>query len=79
MRVDSYPILKRKMQSTKLEMLAIVWGLEHFRRHKYGKPIELFTDHQAPEPLTEKKRSNKTCSARLAGCLDRLAHFDSSN
>ena len=57
-------------------MLAVVWGLEHFRLYIYGKPIELLTDHQAMEPLIKRNRSNKTYSARLTRWLDRLAHFD---
>ena len=58
-----------------LELLAVVWGLEHFRLYIYGKPIKLLTDHQALEPLIKRNRSNKTYSARLTRWLDRLAHF----
>ena len=36
-----------------LELLAVVWGLEHFRSI-YGKPIKLLTDHQALEPLIKR-------------------------
>ena len=57
-------------------MLAVVWGLEHFRLYIYGKPIELITDHEALEPLIKRNRSNKTYGARLTRWLDRLAHFD---
>ena len=56
-------------------MLAVVWGLEHFRLYLYGKTIKLLTDHQALEPLIRRNRSNKTYSARLTRWLDRLAHF----
>ena len=58
-----------------LELLAVVWGLEHFRLYIYGKPIKLLTDHQALEPLIKRNRSNKTYSARLTRWLDRLAQF----
>ena len=34
-----------------LELLAVVWGLEKFRFHLYGKKVHLYTDHQALEPL----------------------------
>ena len=67
---------EKKYAINELELLAVVWGLEHFRLHTYGKPIELLTDHQALEPLIKRIRSNKTYSARLARWLDRLAHFD---
>ena len=38
---------ENKYAINELEQLAVVWGLEHFRLCIYGKPIELFTDHQA--------------------------------
>ena len=46
-----------------IELLAVVWGLEHFRLYIYGKPIKLLTDHQALELLIERNRSKKTYSA----------------
>ena len=59
-----------------LELLAVVWGLEKFRFHLYGKKVYLFTDHQALKPLRKRNRCNKQYSARLTRWLDRLAHFD---
>ena len=58
-----------------LELLAVVWGLAHFRLYIYGKPIKFLTDHQALEPLIKQDRFNKTYSARLTRWLDRFAHF----
>ena len=66
---------EKKYAIKELELLAVVWGLEHFRLYIYGKPIKLLTDHQALEPLIKRNRSNKTYSARLTRWLDRLAHF----
>ena len=59
-----------------MELLAVVWGLEKFRFHLYGKKVYLYTDHQALEPLIKRNRCNKQYSARLTRWLDRLAHFD---
>ena len=67
---------EKKYAINELEPLAVVWGLEHFRLHIYGKPIEISTDHQSVKPLIKGNRSNKTYSARLTRWLDRLAHFD---
>ena len=67
---------EKKYAINELELLAVVWGLEHFRLYIYGKPIELLTDHQALEPLIKRNRTNKIYSARLTRWLDRLAHFD---
>ena len=67
---------EKKYPINELELLGVVWGLEYFRLHIYGKPIELLTDHQALEPLIKRNTSNKTYNARLTRWLDRLAHFD---
>ena len=61
-----------------LEMLAVVWGLERFRFHLYGKQVQLFSDHQALEPLLKKNKANKQYSARLTRWLDRLNLSDTS-
>ena len=66
---------EKKYAINELELLAVVWGLEHFRLYIYGKPNKLLTDHQALEPLIKRNRSNETYSARLTRWLDRLAHF----
>ena len=58
-----------------MELLAVFWGLEHFRLYIYRKPVKLLTYHQALEPLIKRNRSNKMYSARLARWLDRLAQF----
>ena len=55
---------EKKYAINELELLAVVWGLEHFRLYIYGKPIKLLTD-QALEPLIKRNRSNKTYRARL--------------
>ena len=67
---------EKKYTINDLELLAVVWGLEHFRPYIYGKPIKPLTDHQALEPLIKRNRTNKTYSARLTRWLDRLVHFD---
>ena len=59
-----------------LELLAVVWGLEKFRFHLYGKKVYLYADHQALEPLIKRNRCNKQYKAKLIRWLDRLAHFD---
>ena len=66
---------EKKYAINELELLAVVWGLQHFRLYIYGKPMKLLTDHQALEPLMKQNCSNKTYSARLTRWLDRLAHF----
>ena len=73
------PLLKRRRKKysiRELELLVVVWGLEGFRFHLYGKQVQLFSDHQALEPLLKRNKTNKQYSARLARWLDRMNHFD---
>ena len=67
---------EKNYSSGELELLAVVWGLEKFRFHLYGKKVYLYTDHQALEPIIKRNRCNKQYSARLTRWLDRLANFD---
>ena len=36
---------EKKYALNELELLAVVWGLEHFRLYIYGKPVKLLTDN----------------------------------
>ena len=47
---------EKKYAISEMELLAVVWGLDHFRLHIYGRPIELLTDHPALEPILKKNR-----------------------
>ena len=67
---------EKKYSVGELELLAVVWGLERFRFHLYGKQIQLFSNHQALEPHLERSKRSKQYSARLTRWLDRLNHFD---
>ena len=67
---------KKKYSIEELELLAVVWGLERFRFHLYGKQVHVFSDHQALEHFLKRNKMNKQYSARLTRWLDRLNHFD---
>ena len=69
---------RKKYSIGELELLAVVWGLERFRFHLYGKQVQLFFDHQALEPLLKRNKANKQYSARLTRWRARLNHFDIS-
>ena len=51
---------EREYSIGELELLAVVWDLERFRFYLYGKQVQLFSDHQAFEPLLKKKQTNST-------------------
>ena len=63
---------ERKYAINELELLEVVWVLEHFRLCSYGRPIKPLTDHQALEPLIKRYRSNKTYSPCPTLWLDHL-------
>ena len=69
---------EKKYSVGELELLAVVSGLERFRFHLYGKQVQLYSDHQALEPLLNRNKTKKKYSARLTRWLDRLNHFDIS-
>ena len=46
-------------------LLAVVWGLEHFRLHIYAQPIELLPDHKALKPLMKRNRFKKQTAQDL--------------
>ena len=51
---------EKKYSIGELEILAVVWGLERFRFHLYGKQVQLFSNHQALEPLLKRNRQTNT-------------------
>ena len=69
---------EKKYSVGELELLAVVSGLERFRFYLYGKQVQLYSDHQALEPLLNRNKTNKQYSARLTRWLDRLNRFDIS-
>ena len=69
---------EKKYSIGELELLAVLWGLERFRFHLYGKQVQQFSHHQPLEPVLKRNKANKQYSARLTRWLDRLNYFDIS-
>ena len=65
-----------KYSINKLELLAIVWGIEHFKNHVYGVQFKVNSDHKALMSVLKPNRGNKTFSSRLTRWVDRLQPFD---
>ena len=65
-----------RYSTNELELLAVVWSLEHFKHYLYGTKFTLQTDHRALLTALNENRGNKTYQSRLTRCVDRLLPFD---
>ena len=59
-----------------IELLGVVWSVEHFKYYSYGKPFTVITDHRALVSIMRENRSNKSYNSRLTPWVDRLLPFD---
>ena len=67
--------LEERYSTNELELLAVVWSLEHFKFYLYGSHFILQTDHQALLTALKENRGNKTYQSRLTRWVDRLLPF----
>ena len=68
---DRYSIIE-------LQLLGVVWSVEHFNYYLYGKPFTVITDHRALLSIMRENRSIKSYNSRLTRWVDRLLSFDFS-
>ena len=68
--------LEEKYSVNELELLGVVWAIEHFKYYLYGKNFIVITDHQALiSALNASKRFN-TSQSRLTRWIERLIPFN---
>ena len=67
--------LESRYSTNELELLAVVWSLEHFKYYLYGREFILQTDHQALLSALKENRGNKTYQSRLTRWVDCLLPF----
>ena len=66
-----------KHSTNELEMLAVVWGSEDFRKYIFGRQFTVVTDHKALVTLLNgNNKKNKTMFSRLTRWIDRFNPFD---
>ena len=65
-----------KYSINELELLAVVWAMEHFRNYVYGVKFQVLSDHKALPSVLRPNRGNKTFSSRLTRWVDRLLPFE---
>ena len=65
---------EEKYSINELELLGVVWALEHFKHYLYGHYFTVQTDHRALLSIL-KERSTKAHQSRLTRWCDRLIPF----
>ena len=68
--------LEAKYSINELELLAVVWSVEHFKNYVYGINFGVVSDHKALQSVLKSNKGNKTYSSRLTRWVDRLLPFD---
>ena len=67
-----------KYSTNELELLGVVWAVEHYKNYLYGSDFEAITDHKAILSALSPNHGNKTYHSRLTRWVDRLLPFNFS-
>ena len=70
--------LESKYSIQELELLAVVWSIEHFKNYVYGVEFGVVSDHKALQSVLKANKGNKTFSSSLTRWVDRLLPFQNS-
>ena len=65
-----------KYSTNELELLGVVWAVEHYKNYLYGSEFEVITDHKALLSALSPNHANKTYHSRLTRWVDRLLPFN---
>ena len=68
--------LESRYSITELELLAVVWAVEHFKKYLNGTKFQIVSDHEALASVLKGNKKNKTYSSRLTRWVDRLLPFE---
>ena len=70
--------LEEMYSVNELELLGVVWAIEHHKYYLYGKHFTVITDHQALISVLNASERSKTSQSRLTRWIDRIFpfHFD---
>ena len=67
---------EKRYSVNELELLGIVWSIDYFKYHLYGKNFTVVTDHKALLYILKEHRSNKSYNSRLSRWIDRLLPYN---
>ena len=65
-----------KYSTNELELLGVLWAVEHYKNYLYGSEFEIITDHKALFSALSPNHGNKTYHSRLTRWVDRLLPFN---
>ena len=69
-------IAELKYSTNELELLGLVWALDHFKNYLLGKQFSILTDHKALIGARKDDKYTKTAQSRLTRWADKLLPFD---
>ena len=69
-------IAELKYSTNKIELLGLVWALDHFKNYLLGKQFSILTDHKALIGALKDDKYTKTAQSRLTRWADKLLPFD---
>ena len=69
-------VAELKYSSNELELLGLVWALDHFKNYLLGEQFSILTDHKALIGALKDDTYKKTAQSRLTHWADKLLPFD---
>ena len=67
--------LDSKYSKNELELLAVIWSIEHFKNYVYGVEFGVVSDHKVLQSVLKSNKGNKSHFSRLTRLVDRLLPF----
>ena len=67
--------LEEKYSVNELELLRVVWSIEHFKKYLYGKHFTVIDDHQALINAFNASERSKTSQSSLTRWIGQLTQF----
>ena len=69
-------IAELNYSTNELELLGLVWALDHFKNYLLGKQFSILTDHKALTGALKDDKYTKTAQSRLTRWADKILPFD---
>ena len=70
--------VENRYSTNELELLGVVWCIEHFKYYFYFKPFTVIADDRALLSIMRESRAYKSYNIRLTHLVDKLLLFDFS-